>query len=354
MGVTLSMSTPSTPSPTVRHSLGPAVIFVLLFLLAALVIIGLMRVVTPVKERLTNTSPSAVSTTTAPRPPIIDDTDGKPGAEKEEASNAVRPPSVTPTPEVATSTKIIQPKPAGATCDAGQFICVTLPEANAVISNPTTIEGTAIAFENTAQYELQDGRGTVLVSGSFMTNAPDAGEQGAFQTRLFWNEVPATVTGTLLVFESSARDGQPIHVVRVPVRFTSVASVSRALYLAPKQSGASTDCSEVYKQIVSLPATNLPVEATLRALLAFDSIIQKHAYPGYTTIIPLGTKVVSLKVANGVATVVLSREVEGHGGGSCAVTAIRSQIESTLKQFSSVQSVVLSVEGKTPAESLQP
>jgi len=40
-------------------------------------------------------------------------------------------------------------------------------------------------------------------------------------------------------------------------------------------------------------------------------------------------------------------------GGSCRVTAIRSQIEQTLKQFSTVQSVIISIDNRTE-DILQP
>lgn len=54
-----------------------------------------------------------------------------------------------------------------------------------------------------------------------------------------------------------------------------------------------------------------------------------------------------LVIANGVATVNLSREIEAYGGGSAKVGAIYRQIEATLKQFSSVKQVKLAVEGQT-------
>lgn len=55
----------------------------------------------------------------------------------------------------------------------------------------------------------------------------------------------------------------------------------------------------------------------------------------------------SLVINNGVATVNLSREINAYGGGSARVGNMYRQIESTLKQFPTVQQVRLAVEGET-------
>jgi germination protein M len=74
---------------------------------------------------------------------------------------------------------------------------------------------------------------------------------------------------------------------------------------------------------------------------------------GYVTAIPSGVKINSLSIKNGVAKVDFNKELEP-GGGSCAVAAIRAQIEATLRQFSTVKSVALSIDGKSGGEILQP
>lgn len=195
-----------------------------------------------------------------------------------------------------------------------------------------------------------------MASGFATANAPDVGKAGPFEARVFFNQLPTSATGTLVLFESSARDGQPTHEVRVPVKFPSLSAVSRFVYLLSDNtaSSASTGCDVVYERKILVPSSSLPIESTLRALLQLDRANIHKIYEGYTTAIPAGTRVVSVKVADGVAKVILSSELEGYGGGSCYVAAIRAQIESTLKQFSSVRSVVISVDGKTPEESLQP
>jgi len=75
---------------------------------------------------------------------------------------------------------------------------------------------------------------------------------------------------------------------------------------------------------------------------------------GWSTNIPLGTYLRYVNIKGGVAEVSLSSEL-GKSAGSCAVTAIRSQIEKTLLQFSYISSVKICVENNcNQDEILQP
>lgn len=331
---------PSSSSSAPQHRpVSHAVVFVVVLALIALGILALMRAVTPVKERLTGDMvrpPSSASSSTSPTVSSQEPVDGKTDTDEE--------------------TGILRSRPAGAVCDARHAICVTAPSVDATVTNPVTIQGSAIMFEQAVSYELLDGAGTILASGSVSTEPVDAGEAGSFSARLFWNQLPTTATGNIVLFAPSPKTGQRTSVVRVPVRFAAATLTSRAIYVVPEDLGSAAvpSCEAVRRETIQLPATTLPVEATLRALLGLSADEVEQRYPGATSVIPAGTSIVSLKVTNGVANVVLSRQLEGYGGGSCNVAAIRAQIESTLKQFSSVRSVVISVEGKTPEESLQP
>lgn len=66
----------------------------------------------------------------------------------------------------------------------------------------------------------------------------------------------------------------------------------------------------------------------------------------YQTSIPPGVKINSLKIENGTAYADFDGTLEKEVGGSCRVLAIRSQITSTLKEFSTVQEVVISINGR--------
>lgn len=64
-------------------------------------------------------------------------------------------------------------------------------------------------------------------------------------------------------------------------------------------------------------------------------------------------RLLSLAIEDGIAMADFSREMEAYGGGSLRVKLLRDQITQTLKQFSTVQQVIIAVEGETEAV-LQP
>ncbi|MCR4256621.1 MAG: GerMN domain-containing protein, partial [Candidatus Uhrbacteria bacterium] len=239
----------------------------------------------------------------------------------------------------------VRTRPEGMICDDLNFICVYEAAKDSTLSNPFTVDGSGIAFENTVSWRLLDADGAVLETGFTTADAPDIGQPGDFQIRGFILTVPETATGTLEVFESSAKDGQPIHVLRIPVIMPRTTMTSRVFLRAVP---AETDCSIVNQLELTVPRSNLPVETSLQLLLKMGELRPEQ------TIIPPQTRLVSLSVSGGTAKIVLSPELESYGGGSCNVLAIRSQIETTLKQFSSIRNVEISVPGKPSEETLQP
>ncbi len=303
-------------------------------MIAALALLLAIRAVAPLKERFEEVpiAPTTTSTVaTVPQKPLP----------------SVKPaalPLAEPAPIVA------RPAPEGALCDAQHFICVNLPSSNLLVSNPTVVQGTAIAFENTFQWRLETATGRLLSQGFSTTNATDVGKAGEFSLKAFWEAVPDATTGTLVVFESSARDGEMIHVVRVPVKLTQETLVKRTVYLTPIP--APEDCTKMVAVKEQGISSKTPIEATLQALLAVTRGVPQTGETAMSAI-PSGTRLVSFALSNGVAKAVLSAELEP-GGGSCVVSAVRAQIEKTLLQFSAVKKVEISVEGKTKEETLQP
>lgn len=201
--------------------------------------------------------------------------------------------------------------------------------SNGLLTSPFEVTGSVGATSTSAKWQLVDAYGVSLESGMVRSD-----DEGKFTLRSFILTVPTTSTGTLEIGDT-----------KIPVRLPQQAMTVK-YYLTPYEVG--NDCSKVSEDTQSVVRTNLPIEATLRELLVAE------LGPGDTTAIPDGTSLVSLKVSGGTATVVFSEELQNYGGGSCNVQAIRAQIEQTLKQFSSIKNVVISVIGKTAAETLQP
>jgi hypothetical protein len=90
-------------------------------------------------------------------------------------------------------------------------------------------------------------------------------------------------------------------------------------------------------------------ETTAVARSAMDTLLRGEIladYESLSTAIPAGSRLLGLSIHDGVATVDLSREFES-GGGSASAFRRLGQVVYTLTQFSTVQSVLFQVEGRT-------
>ena len=95
-----------------------------------------------------------------------------------------------------------------------------------------------------------------------------------------------------------------------------------------------------------IPATQAVARAAMNALLAGPQGSELDASPAITSAVPAGTRLLGLSIANGIATVDLSREFEA-GGGSASTFGRLGQVVYTLTQFPTVKSVVFQIEGRT-------
>ena len=98
------------------------------------------------------------------------------------------------------------------------LLFVDRPAWGAALGNPGEVSGSAIAFEATFMVTLVDGSGRTLVE-EFVMATCGTGCRGTFETALAY-DVPSAQWGTLRVWESSARDGEPINVREYPVWLT--------------------------------------------------------------------------------------------------------------------------------------
>ncbi|MFH1947526.1 MAG: GerMN domain-containing protein [Candidatus Magasanikbacteria bacterium] len=105
------------------------------------------------------------------------------------------------------------------------------------------------------------------------------------------------------------------------------------------------DCTKVFKTARTIDETLAVGRASLEELFKGPTV--QEIEDGYFTNIPDGVKIQELTIENGVAKVDLSNELQQGVGGSCRVTSIRAQITNTLKQFPTVQSVIISINGET-------
>jgi spore germination protein GerM len=94
-------------------------------------------------------------------------------------------------------------------------IVVHAPFIGKEVDSPMVVSGTANVFEATVSLMLLDAGGDVIVD-EFTTATCGTGCRGDYTTQLRF-EVGARQPGTLQVFESSAEDGRPLHMVAIPV-----------------------------------------------------------------------------------------------------------------------------------------
>ena len=128
------------------------------------------------------------------------------------AQGSLGGPSQPPAPS-ATATTSPAPGPSG-----DGTIVVEQPRPGDTVASPFTVSGTADVFEAVVSYRLVDDAGTELASGTTMASC-GTGCRGDYQASLKFvadGDQPAR----LELFEASAKDGSPIHVVQVPLTLT--------------------------------------------------------------------------------------------------------------------------------------
>ncbi len=229
-------------------------------------------------------------------------------------------------------------------------ISVSVPRINDQVSNPILVKGKARVFENTFAYALKDRAGHKLYEGSAMTNAPDAGLFGDFTIRI---PVPNNAPKELIVevFDYSAKDGSVIDLVSIPVELASSDKTILKVFFNNNVWDPNITCVKTFSVEREVPKTQEVGYISLIELLAGPTKTEKSK--SYTTSIPDGVKINSLIIKNGTAYADFNEALDYQIGGSCRVSAIRSQITATLKQFPTIKNVVISINGRTE-DILQP
>lgn len=239
------------------------------------------------------------------------------------------------------------------------LIRVSLPRPNDVIVSPLIIEGEARGqwfFEASFPVDLISDSGTILktvvaqAEGEWMTT-----NFVPFKAQLEF-DAGSSVSGEL-IFHRDNPSGLPEldDEFRVPVKFVTAGrdnpdNRELSIYLG-KFNVSGDDCNAVFPVKRMVSSTPALARAALVELFKGPTVTEKYEY--FTGINP-GVKIQNLTIDNaGIARVDLSPELEQSVGGSCRVAGIRAQIMATLKQFSTVREVVISINGRTE-DILQP
>ena len=103
-------------------------------------------------------------------------------------------------------------------------------------------------------------------------------------------------------------------------------------------------CNKVFPVEREVAKTQAIARVALEELL--KGVNEEEKNQGYFTNINPNVTIQSLKIENGIAYVDFNEQLEFQVGGSCRVSAIRAQITQTLKQFSTIKDVIISINGR--------
>ena len=230
---------------------------------------------------------------------------------------------------------------------------VTNPQPHTTIYSPLKVSGEASGwyFEGTFPVRLEDNNGN-FISESYVTAQEDwmTNDPVAFEGEIDFL-IPEGVTEGRLVFEKSNPSDLPQNSdsISVPVKFaqtTEQKTMNLKLFFSNREKNPNmADCTLVFPVTRSVPFTLAVGHASLEALLVGPTDDEKKE--GFRTLIPEGVTIQSLRIENSTAYVDFSDKLDSGVSGSCNVSAIVAQISETLKQFETVNKVVISINGET-------
>jgi len=227
--------------------------------------------------------------------------------------------------------------------------------ANQKISSPLVVLGEARLwyFEASFPARLEDGNGKIITQvpaqakTDWMTK-----EFVPFEAR-FEFTFPETQTGYVILEEDDPSGlNQNREFIKIPIVFENYIQETSEVKIFFSNSNLDPEvtCAKVFPVTRKIAKTEAVGKVALEALI--KGPVQGEVVDGYQTNLNQGIKVNSLKIQNGLAEADFSEELETTGG-SCRVSAIRSQITETLKQFPTVNEVKISINGRSE-DILQP
>lgn len=235
--------------------------------------------------------------------------------------------------------------------EKSNLIVIETPRPGQVISSPVVIKGKARGnwyFEASFPARLIDANGQVIstkliqATGGWMTT-----EFVPFTATMDFT-TPSTKMGTLILQKDNpsglAKNDDEL---RIPVIFTVFdpnAGEKTSIKVFFGNSVRGAECEKVLSVIREVPKVTTIGKTTIEELLKGPTITEQSQ--GFSTALNTDVKVNSLSISNGIARVDFNLNLNSDVAGSCRVQAIRAQIEETLKQFPTVQNVIISVNGK--------
>ena len=243
--------------------------------------------------------------------------------------------------------------------DKNNLIRVIEPRPNNVVKSPLVILGVARGswfFEASFPVKLIDNNGAVLTTG-IATAIGDWMTADFVNFKIELNFSVSATTSAELVLQKDNPSGLKEYddELRLPLTLMPTAKETMKIKLNffNEELGASIDfnCTDTAVIEREIEKTSAPARAAIEELL--KGPILSEIDLGFSTTIPADVKLQKITIENNIAKVDFDETLERGVGGSCRVAAIRSQITQTLKQFSNVKEVIISINGRTE-DILQP
>jgi len=244
-------------------------------------------------------------------------------------------------------------------CRVGNKIVAYQPTEDQEVTFPLKIMGEARGywfFEASFPIKLFDTKNQVITQ----TTAKAKGDWMTVDFVPFEAELPGSilsVSGQIpvtLVLEKDNPSGLPENEeeITIPLILNQPETTSINVYFGNSQLDPEVmDSTKDFAVKRIIPRTKAIGQAALEELLKGPTTAEKEK--GYLTSINEGVKIQSLTIQGDIARVDFNPQLEFQVGGSCRVAAIAAQITKTLKQFSTVKKVIISIAGRTE-DILQP
>lgn len=243
----------------------------------------------------------------------------------------IPPPPVLPNAQIASTTSNFILSPEFSSADGITQMVLRIPLTDTFTSgvwnttklSEVNVYGTSTAFESTLNWSVEDVNGRQLASGYTTIASPDIGIPGPFAIDARIMRLPSTRKGVLRVFEASAKDGSPLHEVKVPIYFicdnTSCAREVVLFFQNELTNPSPMDCSKVFsvtRKVFSQMTIDL--EQVLSELVSGPTDFEMSK--GYRTRIPKEWSVQDLNKVKEMSA-------------ACTIEAIQAQVQKTTQAF---------------------
>jgi hypothetical protein len=234
-------------------------------------------------------------------------------------------------------------------------IVLDKPTTNEEITSPLLVEGRARGtwyFEASFPVKLVDSAGSVLATGIAQTQGDWMTEDFVpFKASIDFKVDTPTTANLVLIKDNPSGLPENDDQMSVPVSLVSSEKMTVNVYFNNSKLDPEITCEKVFPVKREIPKTQAVAMAALEELIKGPT--DKEKQDGYSTTVDYKTKIQSLVVDDkGIAKVDFNESFEPNGG-SCYVSVLRHQVTETLKQFSTIKDVIISINGRTE-DILQP